>query len=68
MCMRKDKSEKGGSNMDKRYSIRQASELLGIKVRTVREWIRLGKIKAEKYEVSNRWFISESEILRVRGN
>lgn len=53
--------------MEKRYSIRQASELLGIKVRTVREWIRLGKIKATKYEVSNRWFISESEIKRLRG-
>ena len=53
--------------MEKRYNIKQASELLGIKVRTVREWIKLGKLKAEKYEVSNRWFIYESEIKRVRG-
>ena len=50
---------------EKMYNIRQASNLLGIKVRTVREWIRTGKIKAGKYEVSNRWFIAESEIERL---
>lgn len=58
---------KGGSAMDKNYSLRQASELLGIKVRTVRDWIGKGKIKAEKYGCSNRWFVSESEIARIRG-
>ena len=52
---------------EKRYNLRQAAELLGIKVRTVREWIRLDKIKAEKYECSNRWFITEGEISRLRG-
>lgn len=41
-------------------------ELLGIKVRTVRQWIRDGKINAFKYDVSNRWFIPESEIRRLR--
>lgn len=51
--------------MEKHYSIRQASNLLGIKVRTVREWIRNGKLKAVKYGVSNRWFISEEEIARL---
>lgn len=54
--------------MEKHYSIRQASNLLGIKVRTVREWIRNGKLSAVKYGVSNRWFISEEEIKRVTGN
>lgn len=49
----------------KMYNIRQASNLLGIKVRTVREWIRNGKLKAGKYDVSNRWFIPESEIERL---
>ena len=53
--------------MDKRYNVKQTSELLGIKVRTVREWIRTGKIKAEKYDCTNRWFVSESEIIRIRG-
>lgn len=50
----------------KNYNIRQASNLLGIKVRTVREWIRRGKLKATKYGVSNRWFISEDEIKRIQ--
>lgn len=53
--------------MEKQYNIRQASELLGIKVRTVREWIRNGKLKADKYECSNRWFVSEGEIKRIKG-
>ena len=53
--------------VEKNYSIKQASEVLGIKVRTVREWIRDGKIKAKKYDVSNRWFIPESEIIRLIG-
>ena len=54
--------------MEKNYGLRQASELLGIKVRTPRQWISDGKIKANKYKISNRWYISEDEILRVRGN
>lgn len=53
--------------MQKRYNIKQASELLGIKVRTVREWIKQGKLKAEKYNCSNRWFITEDEINRLGG-
>lgn len=55
------------TTLEKRYNIREAADILGIKVRTVREWIKLKKIHAEKYECSNRWFITESEINRVRG-
>lgn len=54
--------------VEKMYNIRQASNLLGIKVRTVREWIRNGKLKAGKYDVSNRWFIPASEIERLTGH
>lgn len=50
---------------EKYYSVKQAANLLGIKVRTVREWIRNGKLFAKKYDVSNRWYISESEIRRI---
>lgn len=51
------------------YSIKEAAELLGIKVRTVREWIRKGKIKAEKnnYQHCNQWYIPENEITRIKG-
>lgn len=52
--------------MEQMYNIVETSKLLGIKVRTVREWISSGKLRAQKYEHSNRWMISESEILRVR--
>ena len=50
------------------YSIKQVSELLGIKVRTVREWIKTGKLKAKKYPCSNRWFIPKEEVERMMGN
>lgn len=51
---------------EKNYNIVKTAELLGIKVRTVRQWIRGGKLKAVKYDVSNRWFIPESEITRLK--
>lgn len=52
--------------MEKLYTIDKAAAALGLKVRTVRQWIHTGKIKAGKYPVSNRWFIAESEIERLR--
>lgn len=55
-------------DMERNYSLAQTAVLLGIKVRTLRTWIVNGKIKAQKYPCSNRWFISESEIRRLRGN
>ena len=51
----------------KYYSVKDASKILGIKVRTVREWIRDGKIKAIKYPDCSWWFISQEEILRITG-
>ena len=51
---------------EKYYSIRQASNLLKIKVRTAREWLRSGKIKAVKDDISGRWRIPEDEIMRLR--
>ena len=46
-------------------SINEVSDILGIKVRTVREWIKLGKIKAEKSAGNNRWYIPDEEIERT---
>ena len=48
------------------YTIRQASNLLGIKVRTAREWLRTGKLHAKKDERSHRWKISDVEIKRLK--
>lgn len=52
--------------IEKNYSIKQAAKLLGIQVRTVREWLRKGTIKAKKYEGCPMWFISEKEIDRIQ--
>lgn len=51
---------------EKYYSTKQACGLLGIKIRTMRQWIADGKVHACKYGISNRWFISESEIRRIK--
>lgn len=51
--------------MYKVYTIRQASKMLGMSVRTVREWVWRGKIKASKYSGSNMWRIPESEIKKI---
>ena len=53
--------------MEKGYGVVETAKYLGIKARTVREWIKLGKIKANKLDGSNRWVIMESEIRRIRG-
>lgn len=53
--------------MEKAYSLSQTATLLGIKVRTVRDWVRTGKIKASKITGSRRWIVMESEIKRLQG-
>jgi excisionase family DNA binding protein len=58
---------KGEETMEKGYSLLQTAEFLGIKVRTVRDWVHKGKIKATKITGSNRWVVKESEIKRLRG-
>ena len=52
--------------MEKGYSVLQSAELLGVKARTIREWIRTGVLHAQKIEGSRRWVILESEIKRLR--
>jgi excisionase family DNA binding protein len=45
-------------------TIREVAAYAGVQVRTVREWIRRGKIKAIKQD-NNRLFISFEEARRV---
>lgn len=49
--------------IEKEYSIIEAAKILGIKARTVREWIKKGRIKAHKPR--NKWLISGDEIRRI---
>lgn len=52
--------------VEKNYSIKQTAQILGIQVRTVREWLRKGTIKGKKYKDCQMWFISEKEIERIQ--
>lgn len=52
--------------MEKTYNINQVAFLLCVKPRTIRKWIKEGKIHAEKIVGTNRWLVFESEIKRLR--
>lgn len=52
--------------MEKMYNLREASELLGISVRTLRLWITKGILIAKKYENGRNLIISEKEIERIK--
>ena len=52
------------AKIDIEYGITEAAIRLGMKARTVREWIRNGKIKAHK-NTSGKWVIMESEVERI---
>lgn len=55
------------AEMEKAYDLLDAASLLGMKVRTVRQWVLEGKIKAQKISGGRKWVIMESEIKRLRG-
>lgn len=46
--------------IEKEYSIIEAAKILGIKARTVREWIYKGKLKA--YKPNGKWLIFEKDL------
>ena len=52
--------------MEKGYNLLEVADLLGIRVRTVRQWIKDGKIHANKIPGSRRWIVMESEIRRLQ--
>lgn len=54
--------------MEKQYTLKEASELLNIKLRLLRKRIYEGNIVAKKYKGSNLLYISESEINRYMEN
>ena len=49
-------------------TIRKAAKELGIQVRTLREWIKLKKIRAEKCENGWYWDIPCSEVDRINAD
>ncbi|RLE48113.1 MAG: IS607 family transposase [Candidatus Methanomethylicota archaeon] len=51
--------------MERHYTTREVCEILGITNRTLRRWIKEGKIRA--VNIGGRWRIPESEIKRILG-
>ncbi len=51
--------------MERHYGTREVCEILGIANRTLRRWIKEGRIRA--INIGGRWRISESEIKRLLG-
>jgi putative resolvase len=51
--------------MERHYSTREACGILGITNRTIRRWIKEGRIRA--VNIGGRWRIPESEIRRLLG-
>lgn len=45
-----------------KYTIRQTANILGIKVRTVREWLNEGKLRGSKDEKNGRWAVDDESI------
>lgn len=53
--------------MEKYYNLNETAEILGVKVSTLRLWIKDNSLKAQKYDNKKRWYISQSEIERFQG-
>lgn len=49
----------------KYYTLRQVSEITGVKMRTLRSWLACGKLNAIKYPNQRRWFVSADELKRL---
>ena len=54
--------------MEKGYNLHEVADLLGVKVRTVRQWVYDGRIKAAKIPGTSRWIVMESEIRRLQNH
>lgn len=54
--------------MEKNFDLLETSKILGVKVRTIREWVKSGFIVAKKYDGKHKWYISETEIERIQKN
>lgn len=55
---------KGWNDM---YTLRDISFYTGLKVRTLRDWVVRGKLKAHKSETGYMWLVEQDELDRVIG-
>lgn len=49
--------------MKKSYGVRETALMMGVKVRTIRDWIAKGKLKAHKAPNGRYWRVYEDDIL-----
>lgn len=54
--------------MEKGFNLQEVADLLGMKVRTMRQWVHDGKIKATKIPGTKRWIVMETEVRRLQNN
>ena len=52
--------------MEQGYTLLEVADLLGLKVRTIRQWVHDGKIRAVKPKGAKQWIVFESEIRRLQ--
>ena len=58
--------------VEKNYNLKDVAYILGIKLRTAREWVHNGKLKAKKYvnvtsgKSGRCWYVTESELERIK--
>lgn len=54
--------------MEKYYDLAETAEILGVSVRTLRDWKRQDKLKVQRYYGGNKWYVSQKEIDRLQAN
>lgn len=50
----------------KYYTLKETSDILNLSIRTLRQWIIQGKLKAIKYAGGKFWYVSDKEIIRIQ--
>lgn len=52
--------------MEKYYSLTETAEITGVKVRTLREWLKDGSLSAFRYHGKKKLYVPQSEIDRLQ--
>ena len=55
-------------SVEKGYNLQEVANLLGLKVRTIRQWVHDGKMAATKIPGTKRWIVKESEVRRLQND
>jgi excisionase family DNA binding protein len=54
--------------LEKYYNLGEVANLTGYKPRTLRAWIKNGKMKAKKMPDGRLWLVKEKELRRIMKN